>query len=231
MLAPVVGGACRRSRPGALLCKSVAGRACAGHMVRMGAPLKDRDVRSAAHRQLLRHARLCPDTLVLDELGVAHGAYRMDIAVINGHIRGFEIKAEADTLDRLPRQVTAYGDIVDYACLIVDQRHLAAALPLLPPWWGVLVATRARNGDVRFRRIRAERYNWSADLMTLAQLLWRPEAVALLRARGHDEKSLRANRTTLYARLTAEMSRRELSAAVRQSLKARTGWRDRAPPS
>nr|WP_299852645.1 sce7726 family protein [Sphingomonas bacterium] len=196
----------------------------------MGAPLKDRDVRSAAHRQLLRHARSCPDTLVLDELGVAHGACRMDIAVINGHIRGYEIKAEADTLDRLPRQVAAYGDIVDYATLIVDQRHLAAALPLLPCWWGILVATRSSTGDVRFRRIRAERYNWSADSMTLARLLWRPEAAALLRARGHDEKSLRANRATLYARLITEMPRRELSAAVRQTLKARTGWRDHARP-
>ena len=46
------------------------------------------------------------------------GAARVDIAVINGHIRGVEIKAEADSLERLPRQVEAYGRVVDRATLI-----------------------------------------------------------------------------------------------------------------
>jgi hypothetical protein len=193
--------------------------------------MKDKDIRSAAHRQLLHHARACPDTLVLDELGVSHGACRLDIAVINGHIRGLEIKAEADSLVRLNRQVAAYGAVVDYATLIVSDRHLEAALPLLPEWWGVIVATAAATESIAFRRIRQERYNRDADPMTLAQLLWRSEAIDLLRDRGHNENCLRVNRVTLYTRLVEEMPRRELSAAVRHALKSRTGWRDRAEPS
>lgn len=193
--------------------------------------VKDSDVRSAAHRQLLHHARACPDTLVLDELGVSHGACRLDIAVINGHIRGLEIKAEADTLARLPHQVAAYGQVVDYASLIVADRHIDAAVPLLPDWWGIVVAAPTRRGAIVFRRLRRERYNRESDPMTLARLLWRSEALAVLRERGHDEKSLRANRTTLYERIVAEMPRRELSTVVRRALKCRTGWRDRAKPS
>src|SRR6266478_8085933 len=79
----------------------------------MSERLRDADLRVAALQRLLAHAQQCADTLVLQELGLAHGASRVDIAVINGHIRGVEIKAEADSLDRLPRQVEAYGQVVD----------------------------------------------------------------------------------------------------------------------
>ena len=81
-------------------------------------PLRDSDVRKAAYRRLLTHARACPDTLVINELGLDHGSCRIDIAVINGHIRGVEIKAGTDTLKRLPRQVAAYGEVVDKALLL-----------------------------------------------------------------------------------------------------------------
>ncbi len=112
----------------------------------MSAQLKDGDLRKAALRRLLAHVQERDDTLVLEELGLTHGASRVDIAVINGHIRGVEIKAEADNLERLPRQVHAYGLVVDRATLIASERHLPAALELLPGWWGVISARRAANG-------------------------------------------------------------------------------------
>lgn len=193
--------------------------------------MKDGDVRRATHRQLLHRARACSDTLVIDELGLAHGACRVDIAVINGHIRGLEIKAEADTLDRLPRQVAAYGEVVDFASLIVTEGHLDGAVDLLPDWWGIVVAGRRPSGTVAFRRVRRERYNRSVDPMTIARLLWRTEVAQLLRDRGYEERALRAPRSELYARLVSEMPRRILGDIVRRTLKARTGWRDHAPPS
>jgi hypothetical protein len=73
----------------------------------MGARLRDNEIREAAHTTLLARARTCPDSIVIDELGLDHGACRVDIAVINGHIRGVEIKADVDVLDRLPGQVAA----------------------------------------------------------------------------------------------------------------------------
>ena len=97
----------------------------------MGEPLRDRDVRRAAYGRLLSHGRRCPHTLVVDELGLAYGANRIDIAVINGHIRGLEIKADSDSLSRLPGQIAAYGEVVDRASLIVASRHLPRALEML----------------------------------------------------------------------------------------------------
>lgn len=194
-------------------------------------PLRDSDVRQAAYRRLLTHAQACPDTLVIDELGLDHGSCRIDIAVINGHIRGVEIKAEADTLERLPRQVAAYGEVVDKALLIVDPKHLASAMTIVPNWWGVMVAERGTTQGVRFRRVRAERTNKGIDPLVLARLLWRPEVQALLRDLGVLERDLRAPREELYQRLVSLMHLRKLSSAVRTALKSRTTWRDQQPLS
>jgi hypothetical protein len=193
--------------------------------------LKDADLRTAALGRLLAHAANAPDTLVVNELGLAHGASRVDIAVINGHIRGVEIKAEADSLERLPRQVAAYGQVVDRATLIADERHLPAALSLLPDWWGVISARRAANGAVVFRRLRAERTNRATDPMTVARLLWREEVRAILEAQGCDARLLRAPRAVLYAELVSRYPKRKLAGLVRAALKDRGNWRDRPRPA
>lgn len=194
-------------------------------------PLRDSDVRQAAYRRLLTHAQACPDTLVIDELGLDHGSCRIDIAVINGHIRGVEIKAEADTLERLPRQVTAYGEVVDKALLIVAPKHLDLATTMVPDWWGIMVAERGAGQTVRFRRVRPERSNKAIDPLVLARLLWRPEAQAVLRGLGVIERELRVPRETLYRMLAERLPLRRLARTVRETLKGRTTWRDRSPLS
>jgi hypothetical protein len=195
----------------------------------MSGPLKDIDVRRAAHQHLLGHARRCPDTLVVDELGLDHGASRIDIAVINGHIRGLEIKAEADTLSRLPRQIDAYGKVVDRATLIAAERHVGPATDILPSWWGIITVNRAANGSVRFRRLRAERANPELDALTLVRLLWRTEVVELLRDLGCDTRTLRSPRAILYPALVAAMPKTRLRATVRATLRSRARWRDHGP--
>ncbi|WP_025828521.1 sce7726 family protein [Acetobacter okinawensis] len=193
----------------------------------MSKRIRDCEIRAAAHATLLRRARACPDTIVLDELGVDHGACRVDIAVINGHIRGIEIKADADVLDRLPRQVVAYGAVVDRATLIASPRHIARAMPMLPEWWGVMSAERRPSGKIAFRIVRREHANRSVDALTLARLLWRPEAAAILRALGTTEKRLRQPREELYQMLVEVLPRRVLAERVRHALKIREVWRDR----
>lgn len=191
-------------------------------------PLRDSDVRQAAYRRLLKHARACPDTLVINELGLDHGSCRIDIAVINGHIRGVEIKAEADTLERLPRQVAAYSEVVDKALLIVAPKHLESAMEIVPDWWGIIVAERGPNQGVLFRRVRPERANKGIDPLVLARLLWRPETQAILRGLGVPERELRSPRATLYGMLVDRLPLRRLALTVRETLKARTTWRDRS---
>jgi hypothetical protein len=193
--------------------------------------LRDTDIRTAAKALLLARAQSCPDTRIVEELGLSHGAARIDIAVINGHIRGIEIKAEADKLMRLPSQVLAYGRVVDLATLIAAERHIDAAAALLPGWWGIVEARKTRKGTVAFRRLRRERVNRALDPMTLAQLLWHAEVAQLLRQLGAEESLLRSPRAILYAELIAALPITYLRRAVREILKTRENWRDRIRPS
>lgn len=217
---------------GADICrKSFAERAWEAIGFPMGLRLKDNEIRAAAHATLLAHAQACPDTIVIDELGLNHGACRVDIAIINGHIRGVEIKADADVLDRLPGQIAAYGAVVDRATLIAAPRHINKAMALLPDWWGVISAERRPSSKIRFRVVRPEHANRGVDPLTLARLLWRPEAVAILRDLGATEKLLRQPREDLYRALVTALPRRLLARHVRHSLKVREAWRDRPEPS
>lgn len=189
------------------------------------------DIRTAAKARLLAHAQACPDTRIVEELGLSHGAARVDIAVINGHIRGIEIKGEADTLVRLPRQVSAYGSVVDYATLIAAGRHIDVAAGQLPDWWGIIEVRKTNAGTVAFRRLRDEKVNRGLDPMSLARLLWHAEVAGLLRELGADERFLRSPRAILYGELVAALPITRLRRAVRETLKSRVNWRDRARPS
>lgn len=193
----------------------------------MNEPLKDVDIRRAAGDRLLHKARNCSDTLIVDELGLGHGACRVDVAVINGHFRGIEIKSDVDSLTRLPRQVVHYGEVMDRATLIVTERHLDAATELLPGWWGIISASRAKSGAVKFSRIRADRINRHTTPLMVARLLWRSEAADLLRKFGYAERDIRGPREVLYTMLTREMPKTSLAKVVRTTLKARKYWRDR----
>ncbi len=53
------------------------------------------------------------DTKVVQEMGVWNGTVRIDIAVINGELGGFELKSDSDNLLRLPAQAELYSRVFD----------------------------------------------------------------------------------------------------------------------
>ena len=190
--------------------------------------MRDIDVRSALRQQLTLDHLSEPNTLVLDELGLC-GQVRVDVAVINGHLAGYEIKSEADTLRRLPTQVSIYSEVLDYAHLVVAGRHHDHALPLIPAWWGVHVAE-SRSGTVRLTTVRLPRRNREIVPMSLAQLLWRDEALDELALRGADRGVRTKARWHVWVRLADVLTADELRGVVRERLKARQGWRDAPSP-
>ncbi|MGH3299540.1 MAG: sce7726 family protein, partial [Trebonia sp.] len=64
---------------------------------------------------------------------------RADLAAIGPAMWGYEIKTAQDTLRRLPRQVEAYNRLFDHCTVVLAERHLKAALTIVPEWWGVAV--------------------------------------------------------------------------------------------
>jgi hypothetical protein len=156
-------------------------------------------------------------------MGVWSGSVRVDIAVINGELSGYELKSDSDTLARLPQQIELYGRVFDRMTLVIGRRHLRRGRPDIPTWWGIMEAV--QNGDmVQIRQLRKGRRNPSPDPFLTAQLLWRDEAVAALDRFG-IAKGFRAKAApVIHQRLADEVPFEVLAAHVRTVLKRRCGW-------
>ncbi len=202
--------------------------------------LNDREMRAAYHRKRLRQFHVNPAAVVVDELGLQHGKCRADIAVVNGHLAGYEIKSDLDSLTRLYSQVDGYSAVFDRVTLVVTERHLQQATELIPKWWGLVSTHRGSRGGIHFDTVRRARRNPQVDDFCVAQLLWREEVKDILAGLGVEEKQLRGNRAELYGLLVSRLKARDLRECVRARMKSRLDWRcpsqlspgdDSSPPS
>lgn len=180
--------------------------------------MRDVHVRPALHARLKRRFAHDVTTIVLDEFGLNLGRVRADVVAVNGHLHGFEIKAAADDLSRLPRQIEAYSKVFDFATIVTAEKHLRAAQKMLPDWWGIQVAA---GSPVELTSIRAATANPEPDCRTLVQLLWRDEALALLNSRDAAQGVVSKPRRFVWARVCETFTTEEIGAAVRACIKAR----------
>ncbi|WP_448136823.1 sce7726 family protein [Stenotrophomonas rhizophila] len=191
-------------------------------------PITDTHVRSALLRTVIAEHVANPNTLVVEEMGLARGACRVDVCVINGHLHGYEIKSDVDNLRRLPLQQKFYSDVLDKATIVVGQRHLTHALEVLPDWWGVRTVWRGSRNALRMDLLRPAKLNPSVKKSAVASLLWRDEICKLVLAKSPDKAALRGNRAALCERLGELYTLAEIRNLVRGQLKRRTDWRGRA---
>lgn len=164
------------------------------------------------------------DTRIVEELGLCQGEARVDIAVINGALHGYEIKSERDTLERLPGQQTIYSSIFDTITIVVGPSHIQRVSAQVPGWWGIRVAT-TKSGNIALEEVRCAGQNPNPDPSAVVQLLWRDEAFSVLEERGLARGLRSKPRRALWEKLTAELPPSELGSIVRQRLKRRPGWR------
>lgn len=184
--------------------------------------MRDHDVREQLNRDL-REWHPEQGTLFVDELDLS-GLVRVDVAAVNGFIWGYEIKSEHDTLRRLPTQVEVYSQVLDYAALVVAERHHDHAIGLLPDWWEVVVITGDAHSIV-LDVVRCGTQNSGVEALQIAQLLWRDEVLAELTRRGLDRGVRSKPRRALWQRLVESLELADLQQVVRTRLKARRGWR------
>ncbi|MFD0884119.1 sce7726 family protein [Streptosporangium algeriense] len=185
--------------------------------------MRDSDIRAVLTAQLQRDHDGDSSTLIRQEMGLCAGERRIDIAVINGQLGGFEIKSDYDTLARLADQATAYGRVLDQATLVTTQRYLTPATDILPDWWQIMCA-QVEEAGVTLTSVRAGQENEEQDPMAVAQLLWRDEALQELRARGLAQGMTNKRRWLIWERLAAEVPLPELKQVVRDRLRVRQEW-------
>ena len=185
--------------------------------------MRDGDIRKKLDAHLRWYHADDPDTLIRHEMGLCGGERRIDVALLNGEISGFEIKSDEDTLFRLFGQADAYRKVLDRVTLVTTSRHKEKAISVLPLWWGVMVA-RQEQGSVILEPERAPDINTGLDPFALAQLLWRGEALDELKSRGLSKGLSKKARHYVWLALAQSVAIDELRDLVRERIKARTEW-------
>ena len=141
--------------------------------------LDDPIIRSALRSKLLLDHSNDHGAVLLEELGLCRGRVRVDLAVVNGQMHGYEIKSDCDRLSRLDVQAEIYTKVFDRVTLVVGDRHLEQGMVAVPAWWGVLHARHSASG-LRFNSVRRSKKNPNRDPRSLVELLWLDDAIRLL---------------------------------------------------
>lgn len=188
---------------------------------------KDIEIREALIEKLNKENKSHYYRLI-NELVVCDGDARVDIAVANGKLCGYEIKSDKDTLYRLPRQVEAYNRTFDKITIVVGEKYESKVINEIPEWWGIEVAYENKFKHVSFRKVRASKMNKEVDAIAILQLLWKDEILELLRKKNIKGLSSK-NRRKLRDIAAQNISLKELKDYTREILKSREGWRADQP--
>jgi hypothetical protein len=161
-----------------------------------------------------------PSNKVISELDVCFGISRIDIAVINGKLHGFEIKSERDTLERLPSQMKVYNRVFDTITIVAAENHIKKIIKNVPEYWGIYCVAKDR-GKLALEIERTGDINHETDSFCLAQFLWKPELLELLGTKGTKSKT----RFALCKIVADTVNEQVVKEYVREKLKSRKDWR------
>lgn len=186
--------------------------------------MRDLDVRTALRRELERQHHGDDRTMIVEEMGVWSGTVRVDVAVINGELCGYEIKSARDNLLRLPSQENLYSQVFDRVTLVVAEQHAAKSRGLVPDWWGSIVAVPESDGTVALKLGRPAALNPSVNALQLTRLLWRSEALTILHQHGLSKGYRSAPAEKVFRYLAGELPLELLRDEVRETLKSRPHW-------
>jgi len=191
----------------------------------MGAVLRDAEIRIALRRELARKHAGEGETLIVEELGLCHGIARADMAVVNGHLTGYEIKSDADDFTRLPAQKVAYNKIFDQVVLVLGANLPAPEPALVPEWWGIARA-HTSDGNTEIVMHREPSQNPAQEPRALAQLLWQDETLSVLEALDAQHGVASKPKRFQWDRLVEQLSPDVLKEVVQHHLRSRSNWVD-----
>lgn len=195
-------------------------------------PTNDLIIRSALKKDLkIRYSKEGEKFKIIEELGIRHGSVRVDIAVVNGIMHGYEIKSDLDNLKRLPEQMREFNTVFDQLTLVVGKQHLYQAMQIVPEWWGIKIAKINSANRVFFQTIREAEENKKQECASIARLLWRGEALRILEEHDRAEGVRSKPRELIYTRMANELDIETLKSEVRDVLlNSRGDWRSVLQP-
>ena len=182
--------------------------------------MREIDIRNSLNHKVLSLFPREHDAIIINEFGICQGEARIDLAVINGSIHGFEIKSESDTLDRLPSQQEIYNKVFDTITIVTGDKYLNRVPDIIPSWWGIIRA-KQKGKNVVLETIRDYKDNPQRDPYSLAQLLWQNEGLTILQQYNLAKGLKNKPRRYVWAALAENIPVKELSKIIRETLKKR----------
>lgn len=179
-------------------------------------------------RQILRNTELLrfvgdDCSKIVEEFALPVAKARIDVAVVNGALHGYEIKSASDTLKRLPSQIEAYTKVFDYLSIVTEQKYYQRIVDSVPSWIGIIICSQ-KNGISSIKQVRKPKLNKNKEGVYLAKLLWRDELIACLSQR--DILFRKKDRNWLLCEaLATNLDINTLSCVVREQLKKRIDWK------
>lgn len=183
--------------------------------------MRDKDIRNIIHNYLSEKYNDIHDTKIVDELNIKNGLARIDIAVINGSLHGYEIKSEVDTLDRLKGQIKYYSSSLEKISIVVNPKHTQKAMEEIPNWWGVIEVDLKKN----INEIREANENIAIEITDTLTLLWKDELINIFEQYNLSYKKS-WNRSKLINELAKNIDINKLLKEIRHTLKSRKNWRN-----
>jgi len=183
----------------------------------------DKEIRPYLRRVIQERYGKNDCALIIEELGIRHGLARIDIAVLSEHFIGYEIKSDSDSLRRLPLQIDIYNSVFKEMNLIVGYKLAAAAIGIVPEWWGIKLVHKDSDGKIIFQTARTSKKNPFVDKNSLLKLLWKAEAAELLRR--FDINIRHKKRNDIYNAISNILSEENIYSYIIDTFKGRPNWR------
>lgn len=188
-------------------------------------PTNDLRIRSALKVFLeLSHSK-DKKVRIIEEFSLNHGSVRIDLAVINGIMHGYEIKSDQDNLKRLPSQMEIYNLVFKKMTLVVGKSHLFEAMKIIPEWWGIIVAKTGKDGSVILSTIREASNNQLKDIISISKLLWKEEAIKILEEANEARGMYSKSRNCIYEKISRVYTYKTIEKKVREIIFFRKDWR------
>ncbi|GAA4329567.1 hypothetical protein GCM10023149_34310 [Mucilaginibacter gynuensis] len=185
--------------------------------------MKDIDIRQKLKDSKLIHFANDGSSKIVDEFSFPSTKSRIDVAVINCSLHGYEIKSASDTLRRLPNQLLGYSKILDYLHVVTEPKYVTQLEKIIPEWVGLIVCQET-NGEIIFSDIKLAKANLNKEAFHIAKLLWREELLGVLKE--NNIKHIKKHRNWLLCETLANNLELELiSEIVRNKLKSRVDWK------
>ncbi len=184
--------------------------------------LNDFEVRSLLIKELKLNYANDSNTRIINELGIDFGASRVDVAVVNGIIHGYEIKSDMDNLNRLPRQISYYNKLFQRMTIISSRRYYNQICEMIPSWWGVKIISADRTRLIEKRKGRLQN-NQDKDI--LLRLLWKKDLEGFVDVLNLPKKIKNMKKNQLLEIFTQAADLRLVREYTYQTLKNRTNWR------